>query len=99
MADKFGQGDLQLIFMITAYGGVHSTAARSVATDIVQQLRKSPFVGEVSSTWTATPTGAAALTSRDSKSGLVIAAISGGGSRGQEHAKALARQLVVPITA
>src|ERR1700740_3563506 len=65
LADKFGQGDLQLIFMITADGGVHSAAARSVATDIVEQLRKSPFVGEVSSTWTATPTGATGLTRRE----------------------------------
>ena len=96
LADKFGQGDLQLVFMITADGGVHSPAARSVATDIVDQLHKSPSVGEVSSAWTATPTGAAPLTSRDGKSGLVIAAISGGGSQGQEHAKALVRQLVVP---
>jgi putative drug exporter of the RND superfamily len=96
LADKFGHGDLQLIFMITAERGVHSAAARSVATDIVEKLHKSPFVGEVTSTWTTTPTGAAALTSRDGKSGLVIAAISGGGSEGQEHAKALARQPVVP---
>ena len=50
----------------------------------------------MTSTWTATPTGAAALSSRDGKSGLVIAAISGGGSEGQEHTKALVRQLVVP---
>jgi putative drug exporter of the RND superfamily len=96
VADKFGQGDLQLIFMVTAEGGVHSAAARSVATNIVDQLRTSPFVGEVSSTWTATPTGAAALTSRDGRSGIVIAAISGGGSEGQEHAKTLVQQLVVP---
>jgi len=96
LVDKFGHGDLQLIFMVTAEGGVHSAAARSVATDIVERLHNSPFVSEVSSTWTATPTGAAALSSRDGKSGLVIAAISGGGSEGQEHAKALVRQLVVP---
>ena len=96
LADKFGQGDLQLVFMITAEGGVHNVAARSVATNIVDQLHKSPFVGEVSSAWAATPTGAAALTSKDGKSGLVIAAISGGGSEGQEHAKALVRQLVRP---
>jgi putative drug exporter of the RND superfamily len=96
LADKFGQGDLQLIFMITAEGGVHSAAARTVATDIVERLHHSPVVGAVSSTWTAPPAGAAALTSKDGKSGLVIAAISGGGSQGQEHAKALVRQLVVP---
>jgi RND superfamily putative drug exporter len=97
LADKFDQGDLQLVFMITAEGGVHSFTAWSVATKIVDQLHKSPFVGEVSSAWTATtPTGTAALTSRDGKSGLVIAAISGGGSEGQEHAKALVRQLVRP---
>jgi putative drug exporter of the RND superfamily len=96
MADKFGQGDLQLIFMITAEGGVHSAAAHSVATHIVEQLRNSPFVGAVSSAWTATPAGAAALTSKDGKSGVIIAAISGGGSEGQEHANALVRQLDVP---
>ncbi|HEY1439773.1 MAG TPA: MMPL family transporter, partial [Mycobacterium sp.] len=96
LADKFGQGDLQLIFMITAEGGVHSAAARSVATDIVEKLRHSPFVGAVSSTWTAPPTGAAALTSKDGKSGIVVAAISGGGSQGQEHATALVQRLVVP---
>jgi putative drug exporter of the RND superfamily len=96
MADKFGQGDLQLILMITAEGGVHSTAARFVTNDISEQLHSSPFVSEVTSTWTATPTGAAALTSRDGKSGLIIAAISGGGSEGQEHAKALVQQLLCP---
>ncbi len=95
LADKFGQGDLQLIFMITAEGGVRSAAARTVATDIVEQLHHSPFVGAVSSTWTAPPAGAAALASKDGKSGLVIAAIAGGGSQGQEHAIALVRQLVV----
>jgi hypothetical protein len=44
LADKFGQGDLQLIFMITAEGGVHSAAARTVATDIVERLHhESPY--------------------------------------------------------
>lgn len=87
LADKFGHGDLQVVFLITAEQGVQSQAAHTVATQIEKQLRAMPFVGDVRSTWTAPPAGKAGLTSKDGRSGLVIATISGGGTQGQRHAK------------
>jgi RND superfamily putative drug exporter len=92
LSTKFGRGDVQLVFVVTARDGAQGTAVRAVGTDIVEQLKRSPFVGDVTSTWTVPH--AAGLMSKDGKSGLVIAGIKGGGSGGQKHAKALARQLV-----
>jgi RND superfamily putative drug exporter len=93
LSDKFGRGDLQMIFMVTSKNGAQSFGARAVGTDIVEQLRSSPFVAEVYSAWTAPPAAAAPLISKDGKSGLVFAGITGGGSDGQKHAKALAEHL------
>ncbi|MBV8347780.1 MAG: MMPL family transporter, partial [Mycolicibacterium sp.] len=94
LSAKFGRGDVQLLFVVTSPQGAQSPAARAVGTDIVEQLKHSPFVGDVTSAWTVPPPAAAGLVSKDGKSGLVIAGITGGGSGGQRHAKALAEQLV-----
>jgi putative drug exporter of the RND superfamily len=94
LSAKFGQGDLQMLFTVTSPDGARSGPARATGTDIVEQLRGSPFVAEVNSAWTAPPSAAPALISKDGKSGLVVAGITGGGSDGQKHAKALAERLV-----
>lgn len=88
LSEKFGHGDLQVVFMLTADDGVDSDAARLVSTKIVNQLRTMPFVGEITTTWTAPDAGRRDLTSNDGRSGLVIANITGGGTAGQRHAKA-----------
>ena len=93
LSAKFGRGDLQMIFMVTSENGAQSSAARAVGTDIVDQLRSSPFVAEVYSAWTTPPAAAAPLISKDGKSGLVVAGVTGGGTDGQRHAKALAERL------
>jgi RND superfamily putative drug exporter len=93
LSTKFGRGDLQMIFMVTSDDGAQSFAAGAVGTDIDEQLRSSPFVAEVYSAWTAPPAAAAPLISKDGKSGLVVAGITGGGTDGQKHAKALAERL------
>ncbi|MBS4727411.1 MMPL family transporter [Mycobacterium sp. SM1] len=94
LSAKFGRGDVQLLFVVTSQDGARSPAARAVGTEIVEQLKHSPFVGEVISPWTVPPSAAAGLVSKSGKSGLVIAGIKGGGSGGQKHAEALARHLV-----
>lgn len=94
LSAKFGRGDVQLLFVVTSQDGAQSPAARAVGTDIVEQLKHSPFVGDVTSAWTVPPPAAAGMVSKDGKSGLVIAGITGGGSGGQRHAKALAERLV-----
>src|SRR5689334_12470313 len=41
LADKFGQGDVSLLIVVSAPDGVESSAARATGTDIVDQLRRS----------------------------------------------------------
>ena len=94
LTDKFGQGDMQMLITLTSDAGVQGAASRAVAADIVAQLRGSPFVAEVTSAWTAPPPAAAGLVSKDGKSGLIVAAITGGETDGQKHAKELSEKLV-----
>ncbi|WP_006242999.1 MMPL family transporter [Mycolicibacterium tusciae] len=97
LVDKFGQGDMELVISLTddsAAAGAQSPAARAVATDIVTQLQESPSVGQVTSAWTAPQSAAPALVSKDGKTGLIVAGITGGESGAQKHAKELTDRLV-----
>ena len=92
LSDKFGQGDMPMIISVTSDGGVESPAARAVGTDIVQRLQASPHVAQVTSAWT-TPS-APSLISKDHRTGLIVAGISGSDNETQKYAKQLADQLV-----
>jgi RND superfamily putative drug exporter len=94
LVDKFGQGDMELLISVTSDAGAQGPAARSVGTDIADQLKASPFVAEVNSAWTAPPPAAPALISKDGKTGLIVAGITGGESEAQKHAKELTGRLV-----
>ena len=60
---------------------VHRAAPlATVATDIVRQLHNSPYVAQVMSPWTAPPSASASLISKDGKTGLIVAGITGGES-------------------
>jgi RND superfamily putative drug exporter len=85
---------MDLVISVTSDAGVQSQAARSVATDIAAQLDASPFVGQVVSAWTAPQSAAPALISKDGKTGLIVAGITGGESGAQKHAKELTDRLV-----
>src|SRR5262249_44700667 len=92
LTDKFGQGDVQLLFVVSAPDGVTSTAARAVGTEIADQLSRSAHVTSVTSAWTATPATAASLLSKDGRSGLIVAGISGGETDSQRYADALSER-------
>jgi putative drug exporter of the RND superfamily len=97
LVDKFGQGDMELLISVTANepgASAQSPAARSVGTDIAAQVQASPHVAQVTSAWTAPAAAAPALISKDGKTGLIVAGITGGESGAQKHAKALTDQLV-----
>src|ERR1700739_849515 len=79
LTDKCGQGDVQLLFVVSAPDGANGTAARAVGTEVADQLGRSAHVTSVTSAWTAPPPAAASLVSKDGKSGLIVAGISGGG--------------------
>jgi len=94
LSGKFARGDMQMLITVTSEAGALSTAARSVGTDIVAQLQASPYVTQVNSAWTAPPSAAPAMISKGGTTGLIVAGITGGESGAQQHAKALAEQLV-----
>jgi RND superfamily putative drug exporter len=93
-SEMFDQGDMQMVIAVTSDAGVESLAARAVGADLVRQLRASPHVADVNSAWTAAPPAAPALISKDGKTGLIVAGITGGENGAQKHAKELADQLV-----
>src|ERR1700742_3569949 len=96
LVDKFHRGDMELLISVTADGDreAQSEQVRSVGTDIAEQLKASPHVAEVTSAWTAPDSAASALISKDGKTGLIVAGITGGESGAQKYAKQLTDQLV-----
>src|SRR5262249_9763589 len=94
LVDKFGQGDMQLLISVTSDAGTQTPGARSVGTDIADQLKASPYVAQVTSAWTAPAPAQSALISKDGKTGLIVAGITGGESGAQIHAKELTDRLV-----
>jgi RND superfamily putative drug exporter len=97
LVDKFGQGDMQLLISVTdsqAADGAQGSAARAVGTDLASQLKSSPYVADVTSAWTAPAPAAPALISKDGRTGLIVAGVTGGESGAQKHAKTLTDQLV-----
>ena len=94
LSEKFGQGDMKMVIAVTSDAGAESPAARSVGADLVHQLQASPHVAYVDSAWTAPPLAAPALISKDGKTGLIVAGITGGENAAQKHAKSFADQLV-----
>jgi RND superfamily putative drug exporter len=92
LTDKFGQGDLQLLFVISAPGGVTGPAARAVGTQIADKLSHSEHVTSVASAWTTPAAAAASLVSKDGRSGLIVACIGGGDTNAQKYADALSEK-------
>ena len=89
LADKFDQGDMQLIVSVSSDAGAQGVSARKVATDLVAQLERFPFVTQVQSAWTAPPPMARSMLSEDGRTGLIIAGITGGESGAQKNGREL----------
>jgi RND superfamily putative drug exporter len=93
LTDKFHQGDVQLLIVVSTPDGVDSSAARAAGNEIVDQLRSSPHVAQVTSPWTAPPPAAADLISRNGTSALIVAGITGDENQQQRYAKELSDQV------
>ena len=94
LTDDFGQGDMQLLFTITSDEGATGPRAAAVARNVVDVLQGSPHVAGVTSAWTARGPAAAELVSRDGRSGLVVAGVTGGENDAQKYASALSDEVV-----
>ncbi len=93
LTEKFGQGDLQLMFLVTAPGGAGGSSARAAGREIVDLLDNAPYVVDVVSAWTGPPQAVADLVSKDGRSGLVVAGISGGEMLAPQRAQHLADEV------
>ena len=91
LTEKFQQGDVQLLIVVSTPDGVDSAPARAVGNEIVDQLRSSPHVAQVTSPWTAPPPAAADLVSRNRTSALIVAGINGDESRAAEVRQGVVR--------
>ncbi|MFY9917415.1 MAG: MMPL family transporter [Mycobacterium sp.] len=89
LVEKFGQGGMPLVVLVSSPDGARSPGAQAAATEIVDQLKESPHVASVTSAWTVPASAAADLISEDGTSGLVVASISGGDNDAPKHAAEL----------
>jgi len=94
LAEKFGQGDVPLIFTVTAPDRYDSPRAVVVVSGILDQLAKSGKVAAVTSAWTTPQPANAALLSADQKSGLIVTGVVGDESRQQAYTKELTDAIV-----
>ena len=69
LTEKFGQGDVPLVFVVTAPDRYDSPQARAVATDIIDTLERSGHVAGVTSPWNLPPQAGAGLLSADKDPG------------------------------
>ena len=90
---KFHQGNMQMLISVTAPGSATAPAARAEGSAIVDQLKRSPNVTAVTSSWTAPPAAAKRLVSKDGRTGLVVAGIGGGESVAQTTAQTLSEEI------
>jgi putative drug exporter of the RND superfamily len=98
LRDRFGETDQKMLIVVTTPAGVRSDQARRVATDIVEHLKRSPWVLNVSSAWTPSPNQppqeVAQLVSKDGRSGMIVVGLKGGENDAQNYASTLTRELV-----
>ncbi len=90
LSDKFHQGDMQLVFTVSAPGGANSPEARAAGLAIVDLAKNFPYAAEVSSLWTVPPSATSGLISKDGATGLVVIGVTGGENNAQRHAQELA---------
>jgi RND superfamily putative drug exporter len=90
LAEKFHQGDMELVLLVSSARGATDGAARAAGLDIAQQLSQSPFVSQVTSPWDAQP--APGLLSSDGKTAMILAALKGDENTAPKHAQALAER-------
>jgi RND superfamily putative drug exporter len=95
LSDHYGQGDMDVTLVVRAPGRILDQAATAAGHELVNQLRNSAHVSHVESPWDGSPQSAG-LISRDGKTGLIVAGISGSENDVPKYAKAVTGRLTGP---
>ena len=93
LTQKFGQGDVQMLIVVSSSDGIDSPKVRETGTGIVDRLADNPHVADVSSAWTSPPAAAADLVSRDRTAGLIVAGLTGTEAQQQTYAKEISDEV------
>ena len=94
LTEKFGQGNVPLVIVVTAPDRYDSPRTVVVVTGILDQLDKSGKVAGVTSAWTTPQPANAALLSADQRSGLIVTGIVGDEARQQAYTKEITEAIV-----
>ncbi len=78
---------MPMLITVSSAEGVDGEGARTVGTEIVRALQRSPAVATVTSPWTAPPAAAAPLISSDGRTGVIVAGITGGDNDAPKNAE------------
>jgi putative drug exporter of the RND superfamily len=90
LAEKFNQGDMELVLLLTSAGGAVDGTARAAGIEITQQLSRSPDVSRVTSPWDAQPVPG--LISSDAKTAMILVALKGDENTAPKEAQTLVKQ-------
>jgi putative drug exporter of the RND superfamily len=90
LAEKFHQGDMELVLLLTSAGDASDGPARAVGIELTQQLSQSPYVSRVRSPWDGQP--APGLVSIDGKTAMIVAVLKGGENSAPKQAQTLAER-------
>lgn len=89
LTEKFGQGDMDLIFVVQGPDGVLAPATADLGRRFAADVRRAPHVCRVESPWDGTLTSPG-LISPDGRTAVVVAQISGGESDAAKNDKDVA---------
>jgi putative drug exporter of the RND superfamily len=92
LTDTFGQGDMDLTLVVRSSSGVLDPAAATAGRTLAQKLRNAEHISGVVSPWDGSAQSAG-LVSRDGKTALVIAQVTGGENNAPKYAQAVADQV------
>lgn len=92
LAQRFHQGDPNLVFLLQTPAGVNSPAARSVGLALANDLARQPYVAGTASYWTAPPGTRAGYESTDGRSALVTAVVAGDDNVAPKRGEAIAER-------
>ena len=87
LTEKFGQGDVPLLVVVSSPERFDSPRTRAVADDVIATLKQSGHVTGITSAWTSAPQVAATLVSKDAKSALIVTGIKGDEAQQQTYTK------------
>lgn len=90
LAERFDQGNLQLVLLVSSASGAAGGPAGAAVADITRQMSQYPFVSQVASPFEPKPVPG--LLSTDGRTAMIIVTLKGDESSAPKHAQELAER-------